>query len=102
MFVRSQQRHLMRDGFFDKPIKGRPVCPLNALGDHVAFPADSSDHRHFVAGLTACVMGLFVPVAVFVLTANVSFVYFNLAKKLLKILSFIAARMRSHIYQAVS
>jgi hypothetical protein len=82
VLVCCQQGHLVGYGLFNEPIKCGAVCSFDSFADNVAFPTDGSNDWHLIAGLTACPMRLFVPMAVLVLTADVGFINFDFAKKL--------------------
>src|SRR6266508_2952896 len=71
MFVGRDQTDLFGYGLANKPIKRIRISVVNHAGNDVAFASDRADDDAFVAKRTGL---LFVPMAIFVLSADVSFV----------------------------
>ena len=98
-FVGRYQRHISADSFSHKAIKRFNVGALNHLTNDIALAANSTDDGNLARGSTPAYF--LIPVAVFILSPDISFVNLYFAMSLANPLSFIAARILWHIYHAV-
>ena len=83
MFVRGDQVHLVAYSLADKLIQGFPISGFDYSADHIAL----AGNRSYNSDLRAATSGmlLFVPMAILILAADISFIYFNDAHELLKV-----------------
>ncbi len=80
VLVGCDEINLVTDSFTDEAIQGLGVGVLNDLADHVALPADCSDHCGF-STQTSDVLFL-VPMAILVFTVDTRFIDFDDAHEL--------------------
>src|SRR3990172_4799440 len=81
--ISGHEINLLADCLLNKTVKCFGISLLNHLADHVSLAADSANLRCLVSA--ASNMVLFAPVPILVLAADVGFIGFNDAHKLLKL-----------------
>ncbi len=80
--VRSQQAYFIGNSFPDKFGYARTIDAFQDAGDNVALALHGTDDWRFIGG-NAALAASFIPVAVFVLAADIGFVHFDNAAELL-------------------
>src|ERR1035437_5149250 len=75
VLISRDQFNLAADRFGHKPMESRHIGALNHLADQITLARDRADDRRFTP--SARLLLLFVPMAIAVLAADVSFVYLD-------------------------
>lgn len=86
MFVCGEKANLCRDDFADEAFKGFRADVLDHAGDHVAFALNRANDNELVGSLPANAAAFLIPMAVFVLPADIGFVNFDNAHELAELL----------------